>query len=109
MGNGKWRNDGRNLNIDQELQATLVYTKHQSCNNHELDISCVRSGPRDYVSGRNIPRNVSPVQRVSWSLVLLSYGMVYKAAAVFQSQLSSAPFLAFLTLFCSCIVLLFTL
>ena len=38
MGNGEM--DGRNLNIDQELQAAL----DKKTQNPKLDISCVRSG-----------------------------------------------------------------
>ena len=57
--------------------SALLINKH---NKRKLDISCVRSVLRDYMSGRSIPRHVSPVQRVPWNMVLSSKSMVLKVS-----------------------------
>ena len=74
IGNGKWEMEKWTEELEDTPGAAsaLLINKH---NNLELDISCVTSGLRDYVSG-SIPRNVSPVQRVPWNMVLLSKSMV---------------------------------
>ena len=73
MGNGEMEKWTEEFEDRPGGASALLINKH---NNRKLDISCVRSGLRDYVSGRSIPRNVSPVQRVPWNMVLLSKSVV---------------------------------
>ena len=73
MGNGEMEKWTEEFEDTPGAASALFISKH---NNRKLDISCVRSGLRDYVSGRSIPRNMSPVQRVLWNMVLLSKTMV---------------------------------
>ena len=70
MGNGEMEKWTEEFEDRPGAASALLINKH---NNRKLDIS---SGLRDYVSGRSIPRNVSPVQRVPWNMVLLSKSMV---------------------------------